>query len=191
VDEVDPDFAVRLDGEIAFGAAFDVGPVVDIPDWGGIAALRSHWLIFDADGRDAALVPETVGTAWTSKARWELTVERRRFGWRLAAYFHENARPVATASPAVRPNSYRLDLNPESNRAISLRLISKRNWILRLHGQQVADISRRRGGGRWDYTVELTSRPPRQLPADLVTVFAVHCVLVDRAMPNIGAGFSG
>jgi hypothetical protein len=187
---VGPDWAVTLDREIAFGAVFDVTPIVGIPDWGGIAALRYHWLIFDADGRDVALVPESAGTAWTSTARWELTVERRRFGWRLAAYSHESGQPVATASPAIRPTSYRLELNPESNRAISLRLISKRNWILRLQGQQIAEISRRRGGGRWDYTVELTSRPPRQLPADLVTVLAVHCVLVDRAMPNVGAGAS-
>jgi hypothetical protein len=189
VDELDPDRAVRFEGDIAFGALLHVGPVSDDPDLAGIAALRHHWLVFDPDGRVAAVLPGSAGgTARTSRASWDLMAESRRFGWRITAHARGGDRPAATASPAVRPGAYRIELQPTSNRPLSLWLglnWLNGSWKLRLHGQQIAEISQYT---QWGYSVKLANQPGRKLPVELVTVLAVHCVLVEatRKMPGGG-----
>jgi hypothetical protein len=121
---------VRLGRELRWRSEYAIR--VDEPAGG--------FVVTDDDRRAAVFVPLVAGEYRSQSQAWSITVEHRRFGWRLIAQPSGDSHVAASAQPGVRPGAYTLRVAPDLKVSLARSLLSSGRWDLRYRRERIAQI---------------------------------------------------
>jgi hypothetical protein len=183
---------VRLDGELR---------------WRSECAIRvdetaNGFVVTDNEQRATVFVPLLAGRYRSQSQAWSITVERRRFGWRLVARPSGGSHVVASARPAVRPGAYTLRVAPDLKVLLARNMFSADQWQLRHRHQRIAQIgvselltltggSLHQSDGSKVGTLTLERSTVRRSQLELLVLLALATIRADASLLDIPGTVSG